>query len=174
MSKTRQITYEEMRKYGQSFKSMRESVGFTLQQMADEVGTFRTTLSKWEKGLIIPQTDIYEIEQRFKKVIQKYGDNGIKGKYILDSIFTVDQYIGMKLKGYRDSKIAMDLYVSYQTLERWKTRHGINRKLVNEKRYEVMMEMIKSGVKLGSIPAKMKLTPRQCQRIRKEYGVTFN
>jgi transposase len=95
-------------------------------------------------------------------------------EYILDPIFTVDQYVDYKIKGYKDSKIANDLYVSYQTLERWKTRHGVNRKMVNQRRYEIMLDTIKSGVKLGVISQKMRLTDRQCQRIRKEFGVTFS
>jgi transcriptional regulator with XRE-family HTH domain len=70
---TRQITYEQMREHGQQFRSMRESIGLTLGQMADEVGIFRTTLSKWEKGLIIPQADMKYIIRKFNSVAAKYS-----------------------------------------------------------------------------------------------------
>jgi transcriptional regulator with XRE-family HTH domain len=39
--------------------------------MSDEVGIFRTTLSKWEKGLIIPQADIKYIIRKFNSVAAK-------------------------------------------------------------------------------------------------------
>lgn len=71
MKQVRQITYEEMKEYGDFFRSMRKSLGFNLEQMSQEVGIFRTTLSKWEKGLIIPQQGIYEIEMRFREVVKK-------------------------------------------------------------------------------------------------------
>lgn len=70
---TRQITYEQMKKYGESFRSMRESIELTLAEMSDEVGIFRTTLSKWEKGLIIPQADIKYISRKFRSVVEKYS-----------------------------------------------------------------------------------------------------
>lgn len=66
----RQITKAEMRKFGESFKIMREYAGLTLQQLAEELAVHRTVLSKWEKGLIIPNTDIREIEQKIKDVVE--------------------------------------------------------------------------------------------------------
>jgi transcriptional regulator with XRE-family HTH domain len=61
-----QLTYEEMKEKGKLFKSIRKSLGLNLDEMSKLVGTFRTTLSKWEKGLIIPREDMYFLEQRFR------------------------------------------------------------------------------------------------------------
>lgn len=69
----RQINYEEMEEYGEYFKGVRLSLGLTLKEMAEEVGVFRTTLSRWEKGKHIPQTDINYILTKFKKIERKYN-----------------------------------------------------------------------------------------------------
>lgn len=65
-----QISKEEMKEYGEFFRSMRKSVGYTLKQMANEIGVFFTTLHRWEKGEIIPNQDIYEIEQMIRDVVK--------------------------------------------------------------------------------------------------------
>lgn len=75
---TRQVTYEQMKVYGESFRKLRESTGMNLEQFAEKVGTFRTTLSKWEKGLIIPQTDIKYIERKIKSIAEKYTLYGME------------------------------------------------------------------------------------------------
>lgn len=62
----RQITYEEMKEYGEFFRHVRQSIGYTIKQMAAEIGIFHTTLYRWEKGLIIPQQDIFELEQKYR------------------------------------------------------------------------------------------------------------
>jgi transcriptional regulator with XRE-family HTH domain len=67
---TRQITYEEMKEYGEFFKSMRLSIGYSLIKMSEPLGVFYTTYSKWEKGLIIPQQDIYEIEEKVRNIVK--------------------------------------------------------------------------------------------------------
>lgn len=63
-----QVTKEEMIEYGEFFRNIRLSLGLNLEQMAEKVGIFRTTLSKWEKGSIIPNDDIYTIEQKFRSI----------------------------------------------------------------------------------------------------------
>lgn len=65
-----QIDYDEMKEYGEFFKSMRKSIGYTLKEMSKEIGVFYTTLHRWEKGAIIPTQDIYEIEQRIREVVK--------------------------------------------------------------------------------------------------------
>jgi DNA-binding XRE family transcriptional regulator len=65
-----QLTKEEMQEYGEFFRSMRKSIGYNLEQMANALGIFRTTYSKWEKGLIIPREDMYDLEQRFRNVVK--------------------------------------------------------------------------------------------------------
>lgn len=67
-----QITYEEMKEYGEFFKTMRLSIGLTPAQMAEEIGVFRTTVSRWERGERIPNKDIYLIEQKYREVVKKY------------------------------------------------------------------------------------------------------
>jgi len=71
----RQITYEEMKEYGEFFKGIRLTLGWSLTRMADEIDIWYTTLSKWEKGLIIPQQDIYDLEMKFRKIVKQYIGN---------------------------------------------------------------------------------------------------
>lgn len=66
----RQVTREEMKEYGEFFKLMRLSINYSLQRMAAEIGIFYTSLSKWEKGVSIPQQDIYEIESRIRNIVK--------------------------------------------------------------------------------------------------------
>lgn len=65
-----QIEPEEMQEYGEFFRSMRKSINYTLAEMAQELGVFRTTLSKWEKGISIPHQDIYDIEQQILGIVK--------------------------------------------------------------------------------------------------------
>jgi DNA-binding XRE family transcriptional regulator len=71
-----QISREEMKEYGEFFKSIRLSLGFNLEQMAKEIGVFRTTISLWEKAKTIPNIDIDEIEDRYREVVKKYRKVG--------------------------------------------------------------------------------------------------
>lgn len=73
-----QIDKDEMKEYGDYFKSIRLSLGMTLQQMSKEIGVFRTTISLWEKAKSIPKTDIDEIVDKYKEVVNKY-----KGKVMI-------------------------------------------------------------------------------------------
>lgn len=66
-----QVNKEEMKEYGEFFKQMRLSIGYSLQQMAKELGLgWYTTLARWEKGLVIPNGDIYEIESKIREVVK--------------------------------------------------------------------------------------------------------
>ena len=70
---TMQISREEMTEYGEFFRSMRQSVGLNLEQMAEklDLGIFRTSISKWEKGISVPQMDIDDIVQRYRNVVKQ-------------------------------------------------------------------------------------------------------
>lgn len=68
---TMQISRSEMAEYGEFFRHMRLSLGFTLEQMAAHIGVFRTTISLWEKGQRIPNKNIEEIEQTYREVVKK-------------------------------------------------------------------------------------------------------
>jgi DNA-binding XRE family transcriptional regulator len=65
-----QLSKEEMKEYGEFFRSMRNSIGYTQKKMAEAVGVFYTTIYRWEKGNIVPNQDIYEIEQRIRDVVK--------------------------------------------------------------------------------------------------------
>lgn len=65
-----QIEPEEMQEYGEFFRSMRKSIGYTLAEMAQELGVFRTTLSKWEKGITIPNHNIDDLEQQIRGIVK--------------------------------------------------------------------------------------------------------
>lgn len=70
---TRQITKEEMKIYGEKFKQMRESVNLNLEEMSKELGfVSRFTLSRWEKGLTVPQLNIHEIEEDIEYIVRHY------------------------------------------------------------------------------------------------------
>jgi transcriptional regulator with XRE-family HTH domain len=64
-----QVSEEEMAEYSAFFKAMRKSIGFNLEQMGEALGVFRTTVSRWEKG-IIPNRDIDEIVQEYRRVVR--------------------------------------------------------------------------------------------------------
>jgi transcriptional regulator with XRE-family HTH domain len=67
-----QVTYEQMKEYGEYFRSLRHSVGLTLKEMAEELGVHYTNLYRWEKGRIIPKTDIDYIVKKIKSIVSKY------------------------------------------------------------------------------------------------------
>jgi transcriptional regulator with XRE-family HTH domain len=67
---TLQISMEEMKEYGEFFRSMRKSIGLNLDKMSQLIGTHRTSLSRWEKGLVVPNEDIDEIVQRIRNVVK--------------------------------------------------------------------------------------------------------
>jgi transcriptional regulator with XRE-family HTH domain len=69
-SYVQQVTIEEMKEYGEFFKSMRLSIGYSLDQMGKAIGVWYTTLARWEKGIVVPNGDIYEIEQRIRDVVK--------------------------------------------------------------------------------------------------------
>ncbi|MEH7116126.1 helix-turn-helix transcriptional regulator [Neobacillus vireti] len=67
---TRQVNYEEMKEYGQFFKSMRLSIAYTQKQFARLLDIHYITYGRWELGLIIPQQDIYEIESKVREIVR--------------------------------------------------------------------------------------------------------
>lgn len=69
-----QLTHEEMKEYGEFFKSMRLSIGLSKYQMADEIGVFFTTIHRWEIGQRVPKRDIDELERKYREVVKKYND----------------------------------------------------------------------------------------------------
>lgn len=68
----RQLEKEEMKEYGEFFREMRLSIGLTQKEMAAEIGVYRYTVYRWENGYTIPQKDIYEIEEQYREVANKY------------------------------------------------------------------------------------------------------
>jgi transcriptional regulator with XRE-family HTH domain len=65
-----QLSKEEMKEYGDYFRFMRKSIGYSQKKMAEKVGVFYTTIYRWEKGNIVPNQDIYEIEERIRNVVK--------------------------------------------------------------------------------------------------------
>lgn len=72
---TLQITRDEMKEYSKKFKSMRESIGFSIEEMAEAIGVFRTTIARWETGNYVPKRDIKEILEDYNRIV-----NYIKSK----------------------------------------------------------------------------------------------
>lgn len=71
MKHSRQVTRSEMKVFGEKFRLMRESADMTLSELATEINTHRTMLGRWENGQCIPHEDLWEIEDRIKKVVEK-------------------------------------------------------------------------------------------------------
>lgn len=78
-SQVRQITYEHMKQYGESFKSMREFAGIEVKEMAELVGVAKSTYSLWEKGEAIPQVDVRYVDKRIRKIVK---DRIVKSEYL--------------------------------------------------------------------------------------------
>ncbi|TCJ00012.1 helix-turn-helix domain-containing protein [Cytobacillus praedii] len=68
---TRQITYDQMKVYGEKFEKLRKSINFSLNEMSEAIGVSLSTLHRWEKGKLIPQTDIDYIERKIENVAAK-------------------------------------------------------------------------------------------------------
>jgi transcriptional regulator with XRE-family HTH domain len=67
---TRQLTYEQMKEYGDYFRSVRKSLGYTIPEMADKLGIHHTTLYRWEKSKIIPQVDIKYLVTKYQNIVK--------------------------------------------------------------------------------------------------------
>lgn len=93
-----------------------------------------------------------------------------KGTNLLDSVLTTDDYILRKINRDEDDKIAFDLAVSPHTLERWKTKVGVRRYHVNQKRYQIIMEMKAKGKDIYEIARKLHMTPRNCLYVIKQFS----
>jgi bacteriophage CI repressor helix-turn-helix domain len=49
---------EEKSMFGENLKSIRKSKGYTQEELAIKLNVVRQTVSKWEKGLSVPDADI--------------------------------------------------------------------------------------------------------------------
>jgi DNA-binding XRE family transcriptional regulator len=70
MEYTNQITLEDMKEFGFFFKSMRESIGYSLTDMADLLDIHDQTLRRWEKGETVPHRDIKELENDIRRIVK--------------------------------------------------------------------------------------------------------
>ena len=46
-----------MEKYGESLKFHRETSGLTQTELANQTGVSQESISRWEKGLVLPNID---------------------------------------------------------------------------------------------------------------------
>jgi transcriptional regulator with XRE-family HTH domain len=67
---TRQLTYPEMKEYGEYFRNMRLSINYTQKQFASLLDIHYITYGRWELGKIVPQQDIYEIEKKVREIVR--------------------------------------------------------------------------------------------------------
>ena len=51
---------EEMNMFNENLKAMRKAKGYTQEELAIKLNVVRQTVSKWEKGLSVPDADILE------------------------------------------------------------------------------------------------------------------
>lgn len=73
----RQLSKEECLEYGEFFKSMRQSIGLNLEQMAallrsHGLNVFRTTISRWEKGATVPNVEIEILEDAYRSAVKGF------------------------------------------------------------------------------------------------------
>lgn len=68
---TRQVSREAMKVYGAEFKKLRESANLTTSEMAKELGVFRTTIVRWERGETIPQRNIRYILKDMRTIVER-------------------------------------------------------------------------------------------------------
>lgn len=98
----------------------------------------------------------------------------IRKTNLLDSTFTIKEYIEKKINLESDTKIASDLFVCKKTFERWKTKVGVTRYQVNEKRYSIINKMLKNGYHLDEIANKLQISSRNCRYIINKFMVKNN
>ena len=60
-----------MKVYGAEFKKLRESANLTTSEMAKELGVFRTTIVRWERGETIPQRNIRYILKDMRTIVER-------------------------------------------------------------------------------------------------------
>jgi transcriptional regulator with XRE-family HTH domain len=72
----RQISKEQMVIYGKHFKEIRELLGWTKKRVADEIGTFGTTIRRWENGECVPQCDIKVLLETYQYMYKKHRERG--------------------------------------------------------------------------------------------------
>lgn len=92
-----------------------------------------------------------------------------KNESVLDDILTPQLYVNYKFDGCDDEWIAFDLHVNLTTLERWKTRHGVNRQLVNRERYKFIKEQMGLGRTAKEVAIDLHITTRNVYHILKQY-----
>ena len=44
--------------FGENLKAMRKAKGYTQEELAIKINVVRQTVSKWEKGLSVPDADV--------------------------------------------------------------------------------------------------------------------
>lgn len=49
---------EDKNMFGENLKAMRKAKGYTQQELAMKLNVVRQTVSKWEKGLSVPDAEI--------------------------------------------------------------------------------------------------------------------
>lgn len=78
----RQITKTEMKEYGDTFRFMRQLIGYTSFQMAEKIGVENYNLLRWERG-VIPNVDIRYVDKKIKKVFKEalLGNEYLYKKY---------------------------------------------------------------------------------------------
>lgn len=53
--------------FSDNLKTIRKAKGYTQEELAIKVNVVRQTVSKWEKGLSVPDADLFYILQRYWK-----------------------------------------------------------------------------------------------------------
>lgn len=70
------MTQQELKQFGEFVRDMRDLSGLSLKDFADDLGVFRTTLSRWERGLHVPKKydELMELKQRIIEITKRELD----------------------------------------------------------------------------------------------------
>ncbi|MEX3713365.1 helix-turn-helix transcriptional regulator [Cytobacillus horneckiae] len=65
----RGMTKEQLQEFGDFLKEARQSLGYNTTQMSELLYVHRTSYSRWERGMHVPQADAYLIRQEVEQVL---------------------------------------------------------------------------------------------------------
>lgn len=65
----RGMTKEQLKEFGAFLKEARQSLGYNTTQMSELLYVHRTSYSRWERSMHVPQADAYLIRQEVEQVL---------------------------------------------------------------------------------------------------------
>lgn len=66
----RGMTKEQLMDFGQFLKEARQLLGYNTTQMGELLYVHRTSYSRWERGMHVPQADVFFIKETIRNVLK--------------------------------------------------------------------------------------------------------